>query len=606
MDDQLNKQTGKELLDKAIKQWEQDGFLDNYNDGKTFSKNRTDVDEENVVKHNLEKDPVINLFMSALAHQTNLLNEQVSSLRARLLDEFIRKTVPFTMTRPTPSMTVLHAKLVDSIATPVTVDDSTKIELERRSKTKTRFKEQESFSFMPLLKTKILNATIGSVKRISKNNFEITLSGKSNVDNLSGVSLFFPNHTISSLSLRINGESIPVFSLNDYDRLPLCDIFNVDHCVFNRSLLYGTKESWLDRLAPLANRLFYVGDYEVDEHSSAMSFQLTVNQNEDVILSDMDVMVNCIPIVNVEKGSVSLSVDEPIKKIATEKVIGIQEKKESPMNQSVKAGKMFLHLLAPQDHSFDADQITLRRFGAERYHVGELVSQTRALTHRYSSDFHVFRPFADFEFDEKVNGVRILLNEIEKIVDKNQSVGNGVYVMIQKHSNSLFAGDKSRIAVSYLLTDGQRGNGIPTSCTVKLPPMFKDGETSKDDGKNTIMMTTFGGNDEITDDETLRQMACYYHLTKDRLVTKSDIKQFCCKELISTYKLQKEEIQDVVFQSDILDGRQRMKIDITLSPIQNIELLEDLVQHIVAELQQKINVRTTGFCIYEISVRINP
>ena len=60
-------------------------------------------------------------------------------------------------------------------------------------------------------------------------------------------------------------------------------------------------------------------------------------------LSDLDVLLNCIPIVNVEKGSVNLSADEPIKKIATEKVVDVQEKKDSPITQSVKAGKSFLY-----------------------------------------------------------------------------------------------------------------------------------------------------------------------------------------------------------------------------------------------------------------------
>lgn len=597
MDDRLNKQTGKDLLDKAINQWEQDGLLDSLNDGKSFSKKRLDGAEGNAVKHNLETDPVINLFMSALAHQTNLLKEQISSLHTTLLDEFIRKTVPFTMTRPTPAMTVLRTKMVESSESFCTVDDSTKISLEKRSKTKMRFKEQESFSFMPLLKTKILNATIGSVRRVSRNTFEITLLGKSTVDDLSGVSFFFPNHIIPSLSFSVNGKPIPVLSLNDFDRLPLCDIFNINHCVLNRSLLYGSTESWLDRLAPLANRLFYVGNYEVGEPSSAMSFQMTVNQSEEVVLSDLDVLINCIPIVNVEKGSVNLSADEPIKKIATEKVVDVQEKKDSPITQSVKAGKSFLYLLAPSDQSYDAEQITLRRFAAERFHIGDLVSQTEALVHRYSSDFHAFRPFADIEFDEKVNGVRILLNEIEKIINENPSAGNGVYVMLQKPSNSHFSEDQTRIAVSYLLTDGQRGNGIPSSCAVKLPPMFNE-------GGSTIMLTTFGGNDEVTDNETLRQISSYYHLTKDRLITKSDIRQFCYKELTSVYQLQKETIRDIVFEPDMLDGHPRMKIIITLSPMQNVEVEDELTQRIAVELQQKINYRTTGFCAFEVNLRV--
>lgn len=591
MDDQLNIQSGKALLEKAIKQWEQDGLFDGYND----TNKRLDREGESVVKHNLEQDPVINLFMTALAHQTNLLKEQITELRTSLLDEFIRRTVPFTLTRPTPAMTVLRAKMVDASESSLIVDDSTLIRLEKRSKTKMRFKEQESFSFMPLLKTKILNTTVGSVRRVSRNTFEISFSGNSNVDNLSGVSFFFPNHTISSLSLQVDGVQLPVFSLNDYDRLPLCDVFNVNHCVFNRSLLYGTTESWLDRLAPLANRLFYVGSYEGDELSSAISVQMTINDPEEVVLSDLDVFVNCIPIVNVEKGTVNLSVDEPIKKIATEKFVDIQEKKESPITQSVKAGKVFLQLQAPSDNSFDLEQITLRRFAAERFHIGELVNQTQALTHRYSSDFHAFRPFADVEFDEKVNEVRVLLNEIESIISKNQSVPNGVYVMLQKHHNGHFASEQSRIAVPYLLTDGQRGNGLVPSCAVKLPPLF-------DESKSVIMMTTFGGSDEVTDDETLRQMASYYHLTKERLITKSDVKQFCCKELMNTYQVPKEAIRDIAFRSEIHNGHQRMMIDIALSPTSNVEDADDLAQRISTELQQKINLRTTGFCTFNINL----
>ena len=395
----------------------------------------------------------------------------------------------------------------------------------------------------------------------------------------------------------MNGIQLPVFSLNDYDRLPLCDIFNVRHCVFNRSLLYGTTESWLDRLAPLSNRLFYVGEYEGEELSSPMSFQMTINQTEEVTLEDTDVLINCIPIVNVEKGTVHLSAEEPIKKIATEKIADIQEKKDSPNTQSVKAGKGFLQLLSPSDNSFDSEQITLRRFAAERFHIGELVNQTRALTHRYSSDFHAFRPFADLEFDEKVNGVRVLLNEIESIIRKNPSVPNGVYVMLQKTYNGLFTSEQSKIAVSYLLTDGQRGNGLATTCAVKLPLLF-------DESKSVIMMPTFGGGDEVTDSETLREMASYYHLTKERLITKADIKQFCYKELTGSYQFPKDMVREVAFRPEIQGGRQKMMVDIALLPTPNVEVSDDLAERIAAELQQKINVRTTGFCVFDVSVRI--
>lgn len=96
MDNQINKQSGKELLNKAFKQWKRDGLLESNNEGKSLSKKRLNRDEE-VVNHNLETDPVINLFMSAMAYQTNLLREQIAGLQTDLLNEYIRKTLPFPL-----------------------------------------------------------------------------------------------------------------------------------------------------------------------------------------------------------------------------------------------------------------------------------------------------------------------------------------------------------------------------------------------------------------------------------------------------------------------------------------------------------------------------
>ena len=196
-----------------------------------------------------------------------------------------------------------------------------------------------------------------------------------------------------------------------------------------------------------------------------------------------------------------------------------------------------------------------------------------------------------------MNEVRVLLNEIESIISKNQSAYEGVYVMLQKHSNAYVSGGQSRMAVSYLLTDGQQGNGLTPSCAVKLPPIF-------DEAGSAIMLTTFGGRDEVTDEETLQQMASYYHLTRDRLITKFDIKQFCYKELRGVYQIPKEMVLDITFQPDICEGQQKMVVSISLAQPQNLEIPEDFAQRVSTELQQKINLRTTGFCEFEVNVRL--
>ena len=593
MDNQLNFQTGKELLKTAIERWAQDGLLDNFDGGGSFSGKRVEKMDEDTIRHNLEKDPVINLFMTALAHQTNLLKEQISNTQTTLLNEFMRKTLPYELSRPTPSVSVLHVKMADSTEPSCLVDDSTVIQLENRSKTKMRFKELEKFSFLPLLKTKILNASVNSVRRIDGNTFELTLSGNSILNNLSGMSLFFPRHTPDSLSLSLNGKLLPIVSINDCENLPLCDIFNVNHCVFNRALLYGATEHWIDKTSFLANKIFYIGDYEGDNNTSTITLQMTIHQKENVSFTEQDVLINCFPIVNVEKGSVNLSVEEPIKRIATEKQIEGHGKKDASNTLNTKKEKVFLHLLAPSEQTYQSEQISLRRFGAERYHVGDLVAQTNALIHRYSSDFHAFSTFADIDFDDKMNQLRILLNEIGHIVNDNRQASSGVYVMLQKQTSDFSVKSSPSMAVSYLLTDGVRGNGITPDCTVKLPPILDEKESS-------ILMTTFGGSDEITAEETLRTTAAYYHLSKERLITKSDIKQFCYKELAFTYHISKTEVRNIGFQPIFQNAQQEMNVTISLVQGQDQEIDDELAKRISNDLQQKINTRTTGFCHYRV------
>ena len=80
MDEHLTKKSGKELLQKAIEQWKRDGLWDRV-EGK-----RGSLGEETGILDNMEKDPVINLFMTALSYQTNLLKELVSGLKTDIVD----------------------------------------------------------------------------------------------------------------------------------------------------------------------------------------------------------------------------------------------------------------------------------------------------------------------------------------------------------------------------------------------------------------------------------------------------------------------------------------------------------------------------------------
>lgn len=584
MDEHLTKKSGKELLQKAIEQWKRDGLWDRV-EGK-----RGGMGDETGILDNMEKDPVINLFMTALSHQTNLLKELVNGLKTDLVDEFVRRTVPYHLTRPVPAITVLQAKTAAEDVASCIIDDSDVIVLEKRNKSKLRFKELEKFHFLPLFKTRLLNARITSFQRIDTATFTMTLSAKRTLGDLSGLSFFFPRAKLDTLSVAADGVELPVCSLSEFDRIPLCGAFDTSHCVFNRSLLYGTPESWSDSVASLANSLFYIGESDFVSNSHEVTLQLKLGMHKDAFLEQADVLINCVPIVNVEKCSTSLSKSEPIKRLSAEKEL-------VPSSASVKIAernKSFLNLLAPAENEYDWGQISLRRFGAERYHVGKLVAQTRALVHRYSSDFHAFREFADISFDEKMNALRVLLNEIDHIVGKDQMPHSGVYVMLTKNSQNLY-NTQSRIEVSYLLTDGARANDIVPGCSIAMPPSF-------DAKESTILMPTYGGKDEVVETEELNALSMYYNHSRDRLVTRADIKGFCFKELMLNYHIPKELITEIALQSSVGENGYEMEVMIKIVSQPEQNLSDSFIENVASELQQKIHIRATDFVTYRVSI----
>ena len=193
-----------------------------------------------------------------------------------------------------------------------------------------------------------------------------------------------------------------------------------------------------------------------------------------------------------------------------------------------------------------------------------------------------------------MNHLRSELNEIEKIIGQDNEVHSGVYVMLQKRSQEYFTGGQKGASVSYLLTDGQRANDIAPGNTMLLPPMLDADNTS-------ILMPTFGGTEEMSDDETLRMTARYYQLSKERLVTKSDIKYFCMKELMNSYHIPKDAVKTISISRDFHDDQSVMVVRIVLCSSQDFD---SLLQSISTELQQKISIRTPGFSTYKVQIEV--
>ena len=483
----------------------------------------------------------------------------------------------------------MHSELTGTDDAYCWIDESSSFLIEKKGKNKTKLKDTKKFPFLPLLKTKIINASITFIERIGINTYNITLSSKYKIDSLNGMSFYFPQLKTKKISVLLNGKALPIISMREYDNLPLCDIFNPNHHIFNQSLVFGSTEQWLDLTSSFTNQLFYIGDYEIDNKipSTDFTLQLKIESEQESFLSLNDICINCFPIVNIEKQTISLSNDEPIKKIAREKTNAAQGKEDRH--------KAFMNLLAPENNEYKLNQLTVRRFGAERFNANELLQLTQSLIHKYATDFYAFKEFADLDFDNKMIALRRQVNDIAKTIENNNTIQSGIYLILKSESNSTFDTINNRIKVSYLLTDGEQANGISAGCTILTPRMLNP-KTS------AILFPTQGGRDEITDSESIHAIAQYYQISKERLVTKSDIKYFCIKELITTHTIDKNNIKAIEINNCISKGQKNVLITITIDQEITTENTDTAIQTIGSDLGNKIAIRITGF--YPVIVQI--
>lgn len=572
-------QDAGELLKEALALWRKEGYLDS--------------DEKNGQFYNIENDPVVKLIMAAFAHQTNRITEEIFRFEDNILNEIIEKVIPYNLIKPVPAFSIIQTTKDKKADYECFASEETPFIFEKEKGKK------EAYQFIPLLKIKIINAQISTAKKIDKNKFSVTLVCNEPITDLSGISLYFSKNNFSDLSVSINNNSLPLIKPFDYEKLPFTEWFNIESIFFDKSLLYGSAEYWRDIFVTQNIQIYIVDKYDakkigIDKNSIDMVFEFT--SGADIDFDANDIKINCVPIVNVEKLSETLSPDKPIKKIADEKSI-----KQATDNveeiQKMAGQKQFLNLLASGVSDYKRDAFTLRRFGMERFNRNEFLQQINTIYNRYISDYYVFMDNAGLRDGDKLKKLNLALKDVIDEIKKDAPLNYGIYLILNQ-SDSLTEQNES-IDVSYLLTDGVLANGIKPESEIRTASVIFDKKATQ------LLRETSGGKDQETNLEIKKNIAQYNFLTKDRLVTKSDIRAFCYKELSSRYSIKKELIEKVEIRNEIESSAQgKFKIILieiqfkkTTGAIKNSDF--SIIEN---QLKKMIEIRSTN--LFPIQVKV--
>lgn len=556
------RQRAEELLLEAINIWRQS--------------------DDNDKLEGLENDPVLRLMITALAYQTNESISDVEMMKTEVLEEFAQLLTPYEVGHAVPATAVIETLPQDSL-TEIDVDDQSSFLL-----------SGTNFTFMPLLKTRVLNAKVNSVLRIDGRRWKVGLSFNSPVRDLSGFAFAVNSPNFQDLTVSLKSMQLPLIKPWNYSELPLSDNFGLDTIIYNRSQTYEASSTCLDLFARQNIRYFVIQPFTLSQEltSGMESVDLTFEFfgiTDKFVFNEKHLSLNPVILVNAQKHQTTLSGQTPIVRVA-----GFDKNESSPNQQ-------FLHAVRPSEEQIYGNSLVeVRKVAADRFNQGRLVRLLNSVIARFYSDYYAFQNLQSISGDKTIQSLQEILTRLMDAAKKDQFRQiPGVYFLL-RNSNLIQSG-KGSVDVSYLTTAGAAVNASLNADSLFTVPVGLAASQTHQIAAPVL------GRDEITEEGALASLSRYYIATCDRIVTPADIKLFCYNELLTRYGIVRNMVKQLSVNRRIQKDRHscgyEIVVDIVLAdnPFVKRSFAEKIPQ-VEILMQKMIEVRSTN--IYPVTVTI--
>ena len=554
------RQKADELMKQAIAIWKQS--------------NRDDELE------GLENDPVFGLLLTAFAHQALQMENELEHLREELLRHYAELQTPFEALHAIPATAVVSTALQGN-APSLWIEAESSFQLSDAQR-------GSSLNFLPVLRTRVINASFESVTRLDGRRWRMNVIFHAPVSNLEGLCFGINSPDYRELKLFVGGRHVPLITAADLNDLPLTRCFSADIQTENGTPTYQAAAACFDLFARQSLRLYYIKDCPLLNSTRKTEFVLQFEGITDKFVFDKEhFFLNTVLLANAKLHSVNLTSAEPIQRIC-----GLSENNEE---------EQYLHLLPRRSEQlYRTAEIEVRRIQTDRFSLASLTRLLALIINKYDTDPAPFMTMKVRSIEKTVRDLRQILGSLLENILKNE--GNeqpGVYLLLRQTDYKNPAG--IGVEVEYLTTDGARANPLLEKNLSFSVPM------GLDYARTQCVSQPVPGIDELRG-ETAKALFARYHLaSNDRIVTPADIKLFCQKELMARYAIEPSMIASISTghrpQMDHPQAGYEIVVHIRLN--ENERLRKGFSPHIPqAEiiLQKMIEVRSTQ--IYPIHVSI--
>lgn len=487
-------------------------------------------------------DPVVKMMLVALLNEAQKIDDQIQNFHKRIRERYCTDFIPRQEVEAMPAIALVQPK-----CKPNKVNNFISIGTGHSFTYK-----PEELSYIPLFNTKVLpysdliavkqdNEYCRNANMYKPNRLWIGIRTNVEIQSLGGMTLFIKGtHGMVPEHIYVGDEKqkLDFVTIKDMEQVEMAEPFDAQQASGQFFSFLGV---WKENLLNIKDStlLFFTGqdnnrdifkphpfpdsfkkwfeDSTLDRFNETPSLWICIDFPEGFCLPDsLEVLLNVIPVVNVDVCSLTLNNASPIAKLQKNDKSYFLRILETSTNNHRQGFNMM------------NDEIIVRDFDASCYNDGELYRDVRNLYNHFVDDYYAFIEYNDIKDGEALRILRETINKIGNSIREPNSefkFNSGVYVM----KNIRQQNPSSSVRVSYITTQGKIGNA---------PQEGDNMENKKVPGieqKVPVIVSATGGADKASVDHRL-QLLRYYSLTNDRLYTKMDIDAFLRKEIVAEFR----------------------------------------------------------------------
>lgn len=537
--------------------------------------------EQSDYLENVENDPVFSLLITTLAYQLNDIDYDIEDIKSEVLNDYADMLKPYELMHAVPATAVVYTQPMYGLGA-VTLDENSTFHLDNSAQT-----------FVPLLRTNVLEANVASVIRMDGRRWKARLNFNTPVTDISYFAFAIKNKAFKNVKVTMGNKMLRLVKPWHYDDLPLTSNFSLDSSLYNTTATLNAPSIWLDLFATHNARIFCVKKSNAcilpeETESIELVFEF-YGTDDNFRFSKDEIILNPVVLINAEKHICNISANSPIVRI-------------TGYNNGANE-EQFLHMLRPsQDQIFYNTQVDVRTVAGDRFNQARLLKLINNILDKFDTDFYAFIRLKKQYHDTVIQQIKDGLQQLKKACLETPNTNiTGTYLVLPQ-SEVARKGDVD-LQVVYLTTSGAFVNdSLNENSTFSVPPGLNAQATK-------LMQAPIPGRNEVTDEKLQAAYTRYNIMTGDRIVTPSDIKAFCRTELFVRFSINEELVDSINVRQQLVDNSHGFGYEIWIEIyIRNTPYIKKHFTEKIPQaelfLEKLISVRTASIFPLKVSIRI--